>query len=183
MKTALALTIFSSLLSTAAGPGPQDARPPAAKSQNAKPPAREPGSQQLKRLGSVTWDPQAHELTWTVQKGTAVNGEFVASGEEKYRISPDEATMEMAEQLRGFSDQEAVSLHKLLDALSLYCAESVVWWDQGKGTPVDPSTRPEKKQLHNGGPKPVRVRQQPQTLPAPKYRVPDRHLVAMGRAG
>ncbi len=47
--------------------------------------------------------------------------------------------MKFADEQRGFTREEATSLHKLLDTLSLYCAESVIWWDQGQGEPVDPT--------------------------------------------
>jgi hypothetical protein len=31
-------------------------------------------------------------------------------------------------------------LHRLLDTLSIYCAQSVVWWEHGEGAPVGPAT-------------------------------------------
>ena len=101
---------------------------------------------EVKRLGSVTWDLEAHKLVWVVQKGAMVNGEFVPASEQKYEISPDKARMMVAEEERGFDGDEAVSLHHLLDVLSLYCAESVVWWDEGQGTPASkqPTNRQEK---------------------------------------
>ncbi len=91
-----------------------------------------------KRLQSVTWDPNSHKLIWVVQTGApGTNGEFVAKGSERYEISPDDAIMAVKDQKRGFTDQEAASLHRLLDTLSLYCVESVVWWDRGEGDPID----------------------------------------------
>jgi hypothetical protein len=36
-------------------------------------------------------------------------------------------------------------LHKLLDTLAIYCAESVVWWDQGQGNEVKPKTVDDRK--------------------------------------
>ena len=50
--------------------------------------------------------------------------------------------MAKSEEQRGFGEQEAVALHKLLDTLSLYCAESVVWWDRGQGRPLQPGHKP-----------------------------------------
>lgn len=182
MKTALILVISWAIMSTAAGPEPQAS----------KPSAPELKGPQVKRLGSVTWDPRTHLLRWTVQNGATVNGEFVASGEERYEISPDDATMGVADKARGFSDQEAVSLHRLLDALSIYCAESVVWWDQGQGTPIDPNAKParrsplhperQQQQQRKSNPNPVRVGQ-PEKEKTPQYRVPQDHIVAMRRAG
>lgn len=90
-----------------------------------------------KRLASVTWDLRSHKLVWEVQKGTVENGEFMVKSSDKYEISPDDAVMAFAQEKRGFTPEEAASLHKLLDTLSLYCAESVIWWDQGQGDKVD----------------------------------------------
>jgi len=94
-----------------------------------------------------------------------------ALAEERTRsVVPDEE--------RGFDGKEAVSLHRLLDTLSLYCAESVVWWDEGEGTPsgARPSTMPEKPKI-DGKEKPVKV-VQPEAAPKPTYKVPAEHVVA-----
>ena len=55
-----------------------------------------------------------------------VHGEFVPASEERYAISPDESVMAVAREKRSFDDQEAASLHHLLDVLRVYCAESGV---------------------------------------------------------
>jgi len=87
-----------------------------------------------KRLQSVTWDLKNHKLTWVVQKGNVGNdGEFTSKATDQYEILPDQATMEFDGEKRGFTKEEAASLHKLLNTLSVYCAESVVWWDRGEG--------------------------------------------------
>ena len=52
------------------------------------------------------------------------------------RFRPTRRRMMVADEERGFDGDEAVSLHHLLDVLSLYCAESVVWWDEGQGAPA-----------------------------------------------
>jgi hypothetical protein len=104
-----------------------------------------------------------------VQKGAMVDGKFVAASEQKYEIAPDDAVMAVAEEARAFDGDEATSLHHLLDVLSLYCAESVVWWDEGQGTPVKaPAAKPDK---------PVKVGQ-PESERKPKYKVPVDHMVA-----
>ena len=90
-----------------------------------------------KRLQSVTWDLKNHKLVWVVETGKLDGQDFVPSGTDRYEISPDEARMKYAEETRGFSPEEAMTLHRLLDALSLYCAESVMWWDQDQGEKVD----------------------------------------------
>jgi hypothetical protein len=98
-----------------------------------------------KRLQSVTWDLKQHKLVWVVETGRLEGREFVPTGSDRYEISPDEAQMQFAAETRGFSQEEAVNLHRLLDTLSLYCAESVMWWDQGQGEKVDPKHREERK--------------------------------------
>jgi hypothetical protein len=149
---------------------------------NVKGPDKEP-SEEVKRLGSLTWDPEARKLVWVVQKGAMVNGAFVPSGEQKYEISPDDAVMSVQQEQRGFDNDEAQSLHHLLDVLSLYCAESVVWWEQGQGTPIAPGTHPpktapgEKPKTDSNTGKPVRVGQ-PAPPPKPKYTVPPSQMIA-----
>jgi hypothetical protein len=96
-----------------------------------------------KRLQSVTWDLKQHKLVWVVESGRLEGRDFVPTGTSRYEISPDEAQMQFAAETREFSQEEAVSLHRLLDTLSVYCAESVMWWDQGQGQKVDPA-HPEK---------------------------------------
>jgi len=131
---------------------------------------------EVKRLGTVTWDLDAHKLVWVVQKGMMVNGEFVPASEQKYEISPDQARMMVADQERGFDGDEAVSLHHLLDVLSLYCAESVVWWDEGQGAPAttkEPTAKPKVEKSE----KPVKVGQ-PEQKKKPAYKVPETQVVA-----
>jgi hypothetical protein len=104
----------------------------------------DPGAK--KRLQSVTWDLRNHKLIWVVEKGHMKGTEFVANSSDRYEISPDEAMMQFSNEKRGFTEQEAVNLHRLLDTLSLYCAESVVWWDEGQGTKVDPKKENPKRE-------------------------------------
>jgi hypothetical protein len=165
MKTALVLTLSFVAASFAADQ--KVVKEPDMQMQSGK-------AGEVKRLGSVTWDLESHKLVWIVQKGSMVNGQFVSASEEKYMISPDKARMMFADQERGFDGQEALSLHKLLDVLSLYCAESVVWWDQGKGSPSGPSS---DKPKMDGKDKPVKVGQ-PEDAKKPKYRVPADHVIA-----
>jgi len=68
--------------------------------------------------------------------GTEVNGEFIPTSAEHYEITPDQATMASAGETRGLEPDEAALLHRLLDTISVYCAQSVVWWEQGQGTRV-----------------------------------------------
>ncbi len=128
MKTALAIAL--SLGALAFGQDRDRTMP--------KTPPPDSENQPVKRLNSVTWDLEAHKLVWIVQTGSEVEGKFVPSTTQKYEISPDDAVMAFSNEKRGFTQDEAKSLSRLLDVLSLYCAESVVWWDQGLGDPIDP---------------------------------------------
>jgi hypothetical protein len=122
-----------------------------------------------KRLSSVTWDLMTHRLTWDVQTGREVNGEFRAESTAHYEISPDDAVMQVLNERRGFAAAEAKSLHRLLDTLSLYCAESAVWWDQGQGekleegkpggkpAPRKPPAAPEPKRERVSRPEPEKT--------------------------
>src|SRR5690348_974444 len=78
---------------------------------------------ETKRLRSVNWDLTSHKLVWVVQTGTVADGEFKTTSSDTYEISPDKAVMTYAGEKRGFTAEEAVAVHKLLDTLSLYCAE------------------------------------------------------------
>src|SRR4051794_34655789 len=169
MKTAFVLT-----LSLAAACFAADPKPAAKEPQPSLPPG---ATGEVKRLGSVTWDLDSHKLVWVVQKGSMVNGAFVSTSEEKYAISPDKARMMVADEERGFDGQEAVSLHRLLDTLSLYCAESVVWWDEGQGTPGGRPANGTEKPKIDGKEKPVKVGQ-PEDGKKPQYKVPANQIIA-----
>lgn len=168
MKTALVLILSASAALFAQEPKPVSDRNPGTDRQQEGP---------VKKLGSVTWNPQAHKLAWVVQMGSMVGGEFVPASEQKYEISPDEAKMKLAEEERGLDPNEAVSLHKLLDILSIYCAESVVWWEDGQGTSPAPKATPTKEQDRDTGSKPVRVNDD-KPKEAPKYQVPAGRYIA-----
>jgi hypothetical protein len=131
----------------------------------------------VKHLKSVTWDLNTHKLVWVVETGTKTNGDFVASGTARYEVSPDEARMKFADETRGFTAEEAASLHHLLDVLSVYCAESTVWWDQGKGVPIDNQNQTTPASPPDG--KPVRV-DQPQPKKKP-FHISDSDMIAANR--
>ena len=99
----------------------------------------------IKRLASVTWDPQTGKLSWVVQTGTEGTGSFASSSEEHFEIAPKEATMTSAGQQRGFTNQEAEWLGNLLHALSTYCVASTIWWYRAENPPSPdgkPTTAP-----------------------------------------
>ncbi|HWC95977.1 MAG TPA: hypothetical protein VG456_04490 [Candidatus Sulfopaludibacter sp.] len=113
--------------------------------QESTTPQQEPPAANVKRLQSVTWDLATHKLIWIVEKGSVVDGEFVPQTKVKYEVAPDEAFMAYAGEKRPVSEEEAASLHHLLDTLSLYCVESVVWWDHS-GEPASPEPTRTKPQ-------------------------------------
>jgi hypothetical protein len=94
---------------------------------------------EVKRLSAVTWDLATHKLVWTVEKGTVVDGEFKPGTTVKYEVSPDDAYMAFAGEQRALGEDEAESLHHLLNILSLYCVESVAWWEH-PATDTEPAT-------------------------------------------
>jgi len=125
-------------------------------------------AEKTKRLQSVTWDLNTHKLVWVVETGSKVDGQFVPESTARYEVSPDDAVMSFADEQRGFDQDEAAQLHHLLDVLSIYCAESVVWWDQGQGVPL-PAGNPPAKTAAPG-----------KTIP-PKTAVPDGKPVKVDR--
>jgi len=135
MKTALVVMISIAGFAFGADPKPN--------------PSTEQQASDLRRLDSVTWDLKTHTLSWIVQKGKEEKGEFVPTGSQRYQITPDNAKMGFADENRAIEDDEAAVLHHLLDALSVYCAQSVVWWEHGDGTvapsnPATPSLKPDR---------------------------------------
>jgi len=129
----------------------------------------EPKPDEIRRLNAVTWDLKTHTLSWSVEKGTETNGEFSATSTQRYEIKPDAATMAVAEENRRLDHDEAALLHRLLDTITLYCAQSVVWWDHGEGERVmndregrppdatKPDGRPQKPAVKPGSAKPLKA--------------------------
>jgi hypothetical protein len=120
---------------------------------------------QASGVGDV--DLTTHKLTCIVEKGTMVDGEFVPSSGLKYEVSPDDALMAFGGEQRSFGEEEAANLHLLLDVLSRYCVDSVVWWDHGNARPTSPAPGPATKPERPAQPtptsapaKPIKVAQQ-----------------------
>ena len=105
MKTAVVLLLSLAAASFAADPKPNPVKEPDTRLKTEK-------SDEVKRLGAVTWDLDTHKLVWVVQKGSMVDGQFVTESEQKYEISPDKALMAVEDEARGFDGDEAVSLHQ-----------------------------------------------------------------------
>ena len=171
MKTALILLLSCASLSLA-----QDTQP-------------DPQPVVVKRLASVTWDLNTHKLVWVVQKGTEVDGEFVPSTSKRYEVSPEEAYMASKDEKRGLGEEEAGSVTDLVNLLSLYCAQTTDWWEQG--SPADESAVPkserqgaEPKTPVSPGEKPTRVGEPDRkSTPAPAPRIPGTLVAANAGSG
>ncbi|HYO81735.1 MAG TPA: hypothetical protein VES20_10055 [Bryobacteraceae bacterium] len=91
-------------------------------------------AQKARRLESVTWNPVDHKLTWVVIDGSlADKGKFEGSRRITFSIDMDEATMSTDGEDRRFSKMEATSVHRLMDMVAKYAAESTLWWEAGEG--------------------------------------------------
>jgi hypothetical protein len=108
-----------------------------------------------KRVVSVTWDSQTSKLSWVVQEGLEQNGDFAVSSEERYEISPKDAVMAAEGTQRTFTDTDPTRLWNLLRALTLYCAQSTVWWDNGQSVPTDPGKPTAQPPADPSKPKPA----------------------------
>jgi hypothetical protein len=94
-------------------------------------------SKQARRLESVTWSPSDHKLTWTVVDGALKEGKFEPGKKLSFEINMDDATMHASGEDRRFSKQEAASVHRLMDLVAKYAAESTLWWEAGEGERLD----------------------------------------------
>jgi hypothetical protein len=93
---------------------------------------------EARRLESITWNPLEHKLTWTVNTGSMNQGKFEGARKLTYEIKMDEATMTFDGEDRRFSKTEAVSVHRLMDLVAKYAAESTLWWEAGEGERLGP---------------------------------------------
>jgi len=136
-----------------------------------------------KRVKSVTWDLQNQKLVWIVEDGTAKNGNFTPSSEERYEITPKDHAMAFQGEHRAFTSDEGTWLQHLLDILTMYCAESTVWWLDGQGEPqqgepsskdggptanphATPPDHPDNAPNHDTAPKRIKI-SYPDPQPAP----------------
>ena len=97
----------------------------------------EPKKRQARRLEAVTWSPADHKLTWTVVDGSMKDGKFEGAKKLTFEINMDAATMHASGEDRRFSKQEAASVHRLMDLVAKYAAESTLWWEAGEGERLD----------------------------------------------
>jgi hypothetical protein len=169
MKTALILMLSCASLSLAQDPKP----------------GREPVV--VKRLASVTWDLNTHKLVWVVQKGAEVDGAFVPLASDRYEVSPEQAFMASKDEKRGLGEEEAGSVTDLVNLLSLYCAESTDWWEQG--SPADETVVPkdQQKSVEPTTPAPPKEKPthvgEPEQKNAPAPRIPGTLIAANSPSG
>jgi hypothetical protein len=98
-----------------------------------------------RRLEAVTWNPVTHHLTWEVSKGAKDGESYKAVTTNRYAIDMDKATMTFDGQTRGFSEDEAANVQRLMYLISKYAVDSTIWWEAGQGDPIDGSARPERR--------------------------------------
>jgi hypothetical protein len=109
---------------------------------------------QDRRLESVTWEPGRRQLTWVVAEPKAKETKDGKDGKESkdegktpskakltYRIEMSDATMTVNGETRRFSAQEAVTMQRVMDFVSRYAVESVIWWEKGMGDPIGKEER------------------------------------------
>ena len=84
-----------------------------------------------RRVDAVKWNPTTHTLTWVIARGEGVEARTT-----EYIIDMSSATMSFDGETRRFNPQEALRMHSILDFLVRYAAESVIWWEEGRGEPV-----------------------------------------------
>jgi len=87
----------------------------------------------VRRVETITLDPSDCKLRWVVSLGEMKDGKFEATGaKENYEIDFHNAEMKRGGVTHKFSDVEAVSVHKVIVAISRYTAESVAWFEDQK---------------------------------------------------
>jgi len=112
---------------------------------------------QVKRVATLTWDLETGKLTWVVQTRAEDSPEFPAASNEKYEISPKDATMTFNGESRPFTSQEAKWLENLLHVLTGYCVASTIWWHGGQALPDPDNPAPAPSQPDQTAPKPTKA--------------------------
>lgn len=98
------------------------------------------------RLESVTWNPVSNRLTWVISEGRVDEDDnYTPEGRRSfYSIDVRAAVMFFDGDGRRFSREEAGGVTSLLNHLSRYALESVLWWQDGQGEPVEKKMRAEQ---------------------------------------
>jgi hypothetical protein len=96
---------------------------------------------EMRRVEKIHLDPSQCILTWTVSRGEMRDGQYVPKGKgDTYQIAFHKAEMTHNGVTYKFSEQEAVSVHKVMLLVSRYAAESVDWFEQ-RQAPVEKAER------------------------------------------
>lgn len=122
-----------------------------ASAQELPPPSKKsPMPKKAVRLESLTWDPVNSKLSWVVTEGTVDESErYTPEGPRSfYSIDMRRAVMFFEGDGRRFSKQEALGVSALLNRLSRYTLESVLWWQEGEGEPIDTKLRADERLLN-----------------------------------
>ena len=97
----------------------------------------DPDGTPSRKLMSIVYSVEEDKLCWNVMSSRMEGGVVIEKLEDQPCIDPKKATMEIAGDVREFSQEEARGLRKLLAILTLYALESQVWFDEGHGKPSD----------------------------------------------
>ena len=87
-----------------------------------------------RRIASITYSPQSHKLTWVVER---LSPQSSALSTQKYEIDLEAATMRFDGAARKFDPREAIAVLQYLAEMEEYAIASVVWWEEGKGEPLN----------------------------------------------
>jgi hypothetical protein len=107
-------------------------------------------SEEVQRLGLLSYDPYDHTLSWSVEYGQMEGDKFKASRARKCKIdfhpggTFDNPMMECDGKKLPFTTEEAEFMHEALQAFVVrYAVESTEWFD--KGGPIHRTPRSPKK--------------------------------------
>ncbi len=148
MRRLLGTTIAAVLAFAATGlaqtEGPSDNHNSAEHKQDDLKPAPDamPGNK-ARRLESVSWNSVQHRLTWVITDGVKTDSDgYKPENVKTYRIDMDKAIMLFNGERRHFSNEEAASVHALMDLIAKYAVESTLWWDAGQGEKLEGASGP-----------------------------------------
>jgi hypothetical protein len=128
--------------------------------------APENGSLVLRKLESVTWNPETAELTWVVSVWDSGSTSGQPTAKENYTIHPDTAIMNFQGEGRRFDSEEARQVRIVMDMITTYTVESTVWWAHGFGQKLDGNQEPAPGNKEGGKGKEEKTKPGNKTAPA-----------------
>jgi hypothetical protein len=96
-----------------------------------KQPAQAGNSTIIKKLETVTWNPQTAELSWVISVWDPAFSQDQPKAQETYTIHVDSAMMNFQGEGRQFDTEEALRMEVLMDIVSSYIVDSTAWWARG----------------------------------------------------